>query len=78
VCGNFGIPLYFRKSVCGNLLLEILSVHIISFEDSCKKTEEKTTIFYTLSTLLVVFSISLIASSVSFVFSTIIQLCIIV
>jgi hypothetical protein len=27
--------------VCGNLLLEILSVHIISFEDSCKKIEEK-------------------------------------
>jgi hypothetical protein len=34
-------PCTFGKSVCGNLLLEILSVHIISFEDFCKKIEAK-------------------------------------
>jgi hypothetical protein len=27
--------------VCGNLLLEILRVHIISFEDFCKKRSRK-------------------------------------
>jgi hypothetical protein len=30
-----------RESLCDNLLLEILSVHIISFEDFCKKTKAK-------------------------------------
>jgi hypothetical protein len=43
-----------------------------------KKQKQKIAIFYTLSTLLVVFSFSLVANNICFVFSTIIQLCIIV
>jgi hypothetical protein len=43
-----------------------------------KNRSKKAAICYTLSTLLAVFSISLVASSICFVFSTIIQLCIIV
>jgi hypothetical protein len=37
-------PCPFGKSVCGNLPLEILSVHIISFEDFCKKKQKKKTV----------------------------------
>jgi hypothetical protein len=71
-------PVLLEKSLCGSLPLEILSVHIISFELQKKQKQKKSANWYTLSTLLAVFSISHVASSVCFVFSTIIQLCIIV